>query len=319
MKMLRVAFCVLGMLLAIQCASSATDRELVVTVDDLPVGSLSPTRGDAATALDITSKLLAILRQNQIPAVGFVNEQKVYKLGEVDQRIKCLQMWLDSGFELGNHTFSHMSFHKVGLKKFEDDVVQGEPVISLLLAQHKMKLQYFRHPFLETGTDLQDRRELEAFLASRGYTIAPVTVDPFDWMFEGVYADAKRRGDTALQQQVVEAYLAYVEKAFAFSEQLSKDLVGYEIRQVLLLHASTLNADHLNEVVEKIRARGYRFVTLDTALSDPAYSLPDTYIGDEGNTWLQHWAVTRGQPRMPVRPPLPDFIERRYEALSPSP
>ena len=44
--------------------------------------------------------------------VGFVNEKKLYKPGEVDERIKALQMWLDSGFELGNHTFSHMSLNQ---------------------------------------------------------------------------------------------------------------------------------------------------------------------------------------------------------------
>jgi len=124
-------------------------------------------------------------------AVGFVNEKKVYKLGEVDERIKALRMWLDYGFELGNHTFSHSSLNKVGLQAWEDDVVQGESVTRMLLAEHNMKLRYFRHPFLDTGRDLQTRREAEAFLVARGYHIAPVTLDAWDWMYAGVYDDAK--------------------------------------------------------------------------------------------------------------------------------
>ena len=90
--------------------------------------------------------------------VGFVNEKKLYKPGEVDERIKALQMWLDYGFELGNHTFSHASLNQVGLKAWEDDVIQGESVTRMLLAQHKMKLRYFRHPYLDTGRDLLTRR-----------------------------------------------------------------------------------------------------------------------------------------------------------------
>jgi len=153
---------------------------------------------DAATITEMTTKLLTTLRDEKVPAVGFVNEKKVYKLGEVDERIKALRMWLDYGFELGNHTFSHSSLNKVGLQAWEDDVVQGESVTRMLLAEHNMKLRYFRHPFLDTGRDLQTRREAEAFLVARGYHIAPVTLDAWDWMYAGVYDDAKKRGDTAL-------------------------------------------------------------------------------------------------------------------------
>src|SRR6202011_277138 len=97
----------------------------------------------AATITEMTAKLLGTLRDQKVPAVGFVNEKKLYKTGEVDERIKALQMWLDYGFELGNHTFSHASLNQVGLKAWEDDVIQGESVTRILLAQRKMKLRYF--------------------------------------------------------------------------------------------------------------------------------------------------------------------------------
>ena len=67
----------------------------------------------AADITAMTAKLLGTLRDQKIPVVGFVNEKKLYKPGEVDERIKALQMWLDYGFELGNHTFSHTSLNQV--------------------------------------------------------------------------------------------------------------------------------------------------------------------------------------------------------------
>ena len=269
------------------------DRQVAVTIDDLPAGMAD--RLPAADITAMTTKLLTTLRDQKIPVVGFVNEKKLYKPGEVDERIRVLQMWLDYGFELGNHTFSHMSLNQNTLAAWEDDVIQGESVTRPLLAQHKMKLRYFRHPYLDTGRDLETRRKAEEFLTQRGYRIAPITLDGWDWMFAGVYEDAKKRNDTALQQQIVKDYLAYHDAQFAWFEQLSAKVVGYEPKQILLLHASNLEADHIGELLDVLRQRGYRFISLQDALSDPAYSLPDTYVGEEGSGWIEHWAITQGK------------------------
>src|ERR1700731_3939668 len=118
-------------------APQKMDRQVAVTIDDLPAGMAD--RLPAADITALTTKLLGTLRDQKIPAVGFVNEKKLYKIGEVDERIKTLQMWLDYGFELGNHTFSHASLNQVGLKAWEDDVIRGETVTRLLQAQHNMK------------------------------------------------------------------------------------------------------------------------------------------------------------------------------------
>jgi peptidoglycan/xylan/chitin deacetylase (PgdA/CDA1 family) len=290
----------------------APDRQVAVTIDDLPAGAANAMSAPAIT--EMTTKLLAVLRDQKIPVVGFVNERKLYKWGEVDERIKALQMWLDSGFELGNHTFAHTSLNRAGLKQFEDAIVQGESVTTLLLAQRKMKLRYFRHPYLDTGRDLQTRLDVEAFLTARGYRIAPVTLDAWDWMFAGVYDDAKKRGDAALQQEVASSYLLYSDTVFAFSEKFSRDLLGYEPKQILLLHANQLEAEHIQELLELLRKRGYRFITLEDALMDDAYSMPDTYIGEEGRGWLDHWALSRGKPVLGF-PVVPQAILDRSKAL----
>jgi peptidoglycan-N-acetylglucosamine deacetylase len=289
-------------------------REVAVTIDDLPAASRNM---PAPTILEMTAKLLQTLRDEKVPVVGFVNEGKLYKLGEVDQRIKALQLWLDNGFELGNHTFSHMSLNQASLKAWEDDVVRGESVTRLLLSQHNMKLRYFRHPFLDTGRDLETRRQAEAFLVSRDYRIAPITLDAWDWMYAGVYEDAKTRGDSGLQQELVKSYLSYSNSVFDYSEHLATQTIGYEPKQILLLHANQLEADHIGELIALMRKRGYRFVTLAEALSDQAYGLPDMYVGEEGTGWIDHWAVTMGKPPRGA-PVFPQWVIDRSKALAPS-
>jgi peptidoglycan/xylan/chitin deacetylase (PgdA/CDA1 family) len=315
----RTSLCAISLacMLAIVCLPCvAADRQIAITIDDLPAGAAN---WMSAGEIDqMTAKLLTPLREQKIPAVGFVNEKKLYKTGEVDERIKALNIWLDSGFELGNHTFSHASLNRVGLTAWEEDVIRGETVTVMLLSQRNLKLRYFRHPYLDTGRDLQTRREAEAFLVDRGYRIAPVTLDAWDWMYAGVYDDARRCRDSTLQQQLVSSYLSYTNDVFAYSEKQSKDLIGYELKQILLLHANWLEADHIGELLDVIRKRGYRFITLEDALSDPAYSMPDDYIGEEGTGWLDHWAITRGQPPQNA-PVFPQWVIDRSKALPPHP
>ena len=201
-------------------SQAPSQRAIAITIDDLPAAAANSMTGKEIT--EMTGKLLATLRDQKVPAVGFVNEKRLYKLGEVDERIKALSMWTDGGFELGNHTYAHTSLTVVSLKEWEEDVIRGETVTGLLLAQHNMKTRYFRHPYLDTGRDLQTRREAEAFLVDRGYRIAPVTMDAWDWMYARVYDDAHKRGDTALQQQLVTSYLSYTAAVFDYYEKASK-------------------------------------------------------------------------------------------------
>lgn len=294
------------------CAQNAPQRAISITVDDLPAGAANSMTGKEI--LDMTTKLLGTFRDQKIPVVGFVNERKLYKFGEVDDRIKALSMWLDYGFELGNHTFSHTSLNRVELKDWEEDVIRGETVTKLLLAQHNMQLRYLRHPYLDVGRDLETRRQAEAFLAGRGYRIAPITMDAWDWMYAGVYDDARRRGDSSLEQQLVSSYLSYTSEVFEYYEKLSRDLIGYEPKQIILLHGNWLEAEHIGELLDLLRKRGYEFVTLQDALGDPAYSMPDEYVGEEGTNWIDHWAITRGRPPKDT-PVFPQWVIDRSKAL----
>src|SRR6185312_10783846 len=98
-------------------AQNSPQREIALTFDDLPAAGAN--NMTSAEIIEMTTKLLGTLRDQKVPAVGFVNERKLYKFGEVDDRIKALSMWPEYGFELGNHTFSHASLNRVGLKAWE--------------------------------------------------------------------------------------------------------------------------------------------------------------------------------------------------------
>lgn len=289
-------------LLAAEMTILPAQRMIAVTFDDLPfvVGG----RRDAELR-PLSTKLLHQITSNGIPAVGFVNEKKLYPSGELSaQGVAILEDWLTAGLDLGNHTYSHASLNRIPLADYIQDVVRGEAVTGPLMAKHGMTLRYFRHPFLQVGKDAQTRAEFEQFLAGRGYIVAPVTVNSSEWIFAAAYDKAMQQGDAAAMQQVADAYVPYMELTLAEAERQSMELFGYEIRQILLLHANALNAAHLGELAKMLKKRGYRFITLDEALQDRAYSSPNRYTGWEGESWLNQWAQTVGlRPRRVIQVP----------------
>jgi len=264
-----------------------------VTFDDLPVASV--TREDVASHLAITSRLLEGVTTHRVPAVGFVNEENLLSEGVTDPaRVNLLRQWLDAGLELANHTFAHLDMHETPIDRFEDDVVRGEPVLRELLRARGMTLRYFRHPYLHTGTDLALKRRLEALLAARGCRIAPVTVDVEDYLFATAYDRSLDLGRHRTARQVADAYVPHAERQFEYFEGLSRRLLGYEVRQILLLHSNTINAERFDALARMLERRGYAFVTLERALEDPAYAAPDDYASPHGISWLQRWALNQG-------------------------
>lgn len=289
----------------------APERAVAVTFDDLPATPAGVVANDVASLHELTRTLLSAVRKHHVPAVGFVNEGKLFVegggSGDVARRTGLLRMWLDEGLELGNHTYSHRDLNTMPLDRFQADVLRGETVTRGLLKGRAQRLRYFRHPFLHVGADLRARRAFERFLSNHGYTVAPVTVDNDEFVYAAAYATALRRGKTADAMRIADDYLRYMEQVFAFFEDVSRRVTGREIPQILLLHANALNADRFDALAAALKQRGYRFVSVAEALEDPAYRLRDEFVGAPGNSWFNHWDITAGRPPVPTPKP-PEWI-----------
>jgi peptidoglycan/xylan/chitin deacetylase (PgdA/CDA1 family) len=282
-------------------------RTIAITIDDLPVVS---TRTDLKNRQNITRKLLAQIKRERVPVIGFVNENKLYNGEKVDeQQVDLLRSWLDAGPELGNHTFSHRSLNVIPLEEYEADFLRGETETKRLLAEKGRNIRYFRHPYLQTGRTLAIKEAFDSFLAAHGYKIAPVSIDNGDYIFSRAYDNAFDKGDKRMMKKVANAYVPYMESKLAYWERQSMKLFGREISQILLIHANFINSDHLADLIKMFRRRGYSIVDLDTALKDEAYRLPDEYIGPAGISWLHRWALKKGREYLePNEPKVPDFV-----------
>ena len=290
-------------------AAQPPAKEIAITIDDLP---LNGPRFDLARLQTMTARLLSEIRAQHVPVVGFVNESLLYVPNETDARIVLLEQWAAAGVELGNHTFAHVGFKDTPLSEYEDDFVRGETITRSVLQRRGEKPEYFRHPFLQMGPTRELEESFEKFIAARGYRIAPVTIDILDWMFRVAYANARTQNDTVLMQKVAGEYLKFAGVKIDYCESVARELFGHPIKHILLLHANELNADNLGQLVKLFTERGYRFITLKEALTDPVYQAPDKYKAT--SDWLNHWSFSQG--KQFTAPAPPEFIQKAYAESS---
>jgi peptidoglycan/xylan/chitin deacetylase (PgdA/CDA1 family) len=250
----------------------------------------------------MTAKLLAPFERGHIPLIGFVNECR-----HTDEVRSLLLLWKAAGSDLGNHTCSHVDLNTTPADEFEAEILKGEAVTAAILGHRPV---YFRYPFLHAGMNGKTKKAVQNFLLAHGYKNAPVTLDNSDYMFARVYAKDLADNRPAEVKGVRETYLSYMESIFQFFEQRSIEVTGHEIRQVLLIHASQLNADAMPDLLGMMRHRGYTFVSLNRALKDPAYALADGYGGKGGFSWIHRWSITKGM-KAKGEPDEPDWIRKQ--------
>jgi len=289
---LRAALVILLFSFAVTGQPKPPERKMVLTFDDLPYAGVG--QNNLEDARRVTAAILGTLKAHRAPAVAFVNEVKLHTPGEVGARTDLLRRWVNAGMILGNHTYSHPDYNRLSIQDFEDEIIKGDVITRQLMSGRRPYQLYFRHPMTHTGDTVEKKEAIEKFLASRGYKITPHTIENSDFIFNVDYVLAMRDKDGAAAAKIRNAYLDFTIAATEFAEKISPQVFGREVPQTLLIHANDLNADCLAELLSRFEARGYRFITLDEAMKDPAYATKDTSVSKMGPTWFVRWAKSKG-------------------------
>ena len=275
----------------------AQSRMVAITIDDLPfvTGDSSKPLGpaDAEVVAEANIKLLSALARHRIPVTGFVNQEGVAALGPATGR-QLLREWTTRGFDLGNHTFSHADFNDLTVEQFEDQIVRGEAEIGRLMQAGHRKLEFFRFPYNHTGDTQEKHDQIAAFLARRGYKLAPCTIETEDWAFNAAYFLMRSRHDEAAAARLRADYLAFTAARIDYYSELNKQVFGYDVPQIMLIHDNQLNADTIEDLIGILRDKRYMTITLGQVEADPAYQTPETYITKYGPMWGYRWAQERG-------------------------
>ncbi len=294
--------------------SFSQQKQVCFSIDDLPVVSYGIT--DSVYQKNLFNKIVVTLKSNNVPAIGFVNEKKLYNKEQIIQyQVSLLKNWIASGLDLGNHTFSHPDYNNVSFQQYTGDIIKGETITKKLLNDQGKQMKYFRHPFLHVGSTKAKADSLSDFLMNHNYLVAPVTIDNDDYLFALAYKRTKDKKDTVLLKKIGHDYISYMESKLKYYETQSNKIFGRNISQILLLHASSLNSDYLDALIALYKTNGYTFVSMDKALNDSAYSTPVTVFGRWGISWIDKWALSAGKKGefFQEDPTTPDYISKLAE------
>lgn len=305
--------CCLFLFSLVTLSAFAQDLSVSITIDDVPNVHLYAANGNS-------SGLLRKLDSLNLPVAIFINEANLKRNNAFDQNKKLLQSWISKPYiTVGNHSYSHPNYGEVGFEAFKDEVLKGEE-LSRKMAEHVgKKLEYFRFPFNAMGKDSAEQLQMRQFLNEHHYISTPFTVESEDWLYTQLYEKALNEGKLEEAKAIGNRYVELSLQLFDYFDDVALKVTGKRLKQIYLCHDNQLNTDYLPVLIQKLKERKYRLISLSEAMDAPAYQLPLYYHGNWGFSWLYRWIKDTDQRRSFMRTePSDKEAQQAFEALTKS-
>lgn len=225
-------------------------KTVVLTIDDLPfVGEYRNFH---------LNMMMETMLKEGIPATGFIIANEVR-----NDNWEMLQKFREAGFDLGNHTFSHANLNRLSVAEYMQEINKADKLLKPVLTKPK----YFRYPYLAMSNGAK-RNDILCYLKSKHYTVAPITIDSKDFIFNQrllAVPELKRRD---YLKELKPFYLDFIWQQTLKAEEHNQYHHNPEQTQILLIHANLLNAYVLPDIINLYKEQGYKFVTLRKALKN---------------------------------------------------
>ncbi|WP_090155322.1 polysaccharide deacetylase family protein [Dyadobacter soli] len=303
------------LLAAVACAfalsAHAQERSVAITIDDVPNVHLYAADGNS-------SGLLKKLDSLNLPVAIFINEGHLKQNASFEQNKKLLESWISKPYiTVGNHSYSHENYGETGFEAFSKDVLKGEELTRKMTENAGKKLEYFRFPFNGMGKDSAEQARMHAFLTEHHYISTPFTVESEDWLFTQLYEKALNDGKLEEAKAIGNHYVNLSLKLFDHFDKVAVKVTGKPVKQIYLCHDNRLNTDYLPVLIQKLKEKQYRMISLTEAMGGDAYRLPMHYYGNWGFSWIYRWVKDAGERRSFMQSePSDKEAQQAYEALT---
>lgn len=210
------------------------------TMDPGPFGNRVALTFDDGPLLGTTERILETLRAEEVPATFFALGGHIF--GDAAALVR--QMHDDPLFHVANHGWTHTAAADLGNVSFDVEIQRTNEVIRSTVGDPCYFPRYFRFPF--TRASCVETPVVEA----HGLAITGVDVDPADWCFGP--------GGGSCAEPWIPA-------------EFREDMVSFALHRleltgggIMLLHdVQPRTADLLPELIRRMRAAGYTFVSLE--------------------------------------------------------
>lgn len=208
------------------CWGDRSRPEVVLTIDD-------------ANYLEITYKNFKFLLENNIPVTFFPTGDSLKAYPDFWREVIRF-------YPVCNHTLNHRYLAQLSEEEIGKEIDGWEKIAAEVLGEDYLKMMKAYFPFfrLPYASGNSDPRVLRTVI-KKGYVPIGWSVQAWDIAVEGL----KTKDVAGAQRKVVKRV---------------EDWVGNGA--IILLHATEWETGNLNEVVEQVQKKGYRFVTLNRAL-----------------------------------------------------
>lgn len=145
---------------------------------------------------------------------------------------------------------------------------------------------------------------MRTYLRDHGYRVAQVTLDFEDYAWNAPYARCVGKNDQQAIAWLKSSYLDTARQYIDLDQKMSQMLFGRDVKHVMLLHLGGFQTVMLPPLIDLLKQKGFRLVTLDEAESDPAYQSNPNAGLKYGGTFLEQ-TIEAQHLKYPPVPPKP--------------
>jgi peptidoglycan/xylan/chitin deacetylase (PgdA/CDA1 family) len=257
-----------------------------LTFDDLPYIWDTPPHGYSNQKL--IQDMIAVLAKHKVTGVfAFANAGKVKS--PLDKKI--LDLWVQHGHLLGNHTWSHADLNTSTPADYVSEIDRNH---DFLTSYGQSFYRYFRYPFLHEGNTEERRTAIRSHLIKSGYRIAQVTIDHNDWEWYLPFSRCHNRNDRAKIRTLREMYDSEAKENLKAAQMLSQFLFNRSIKHIALMHPNVMTVEQLDNTLTNWTKAGAEFITLQDAMKDPIYDIDPNIVSNSPNLFTNQIRHMRG-------------------------
>ena len=176
-----------------------------------------------------------------------------------------LARWVESGYQLANHTFEHCQCSDLSIAKFRKSVLDCDAILQSVNAFSNSNEKWFRYPFLNRGLDRAQRADFKLILDVLGYKISYTSIGFHDHLYESVFESMLNSGSMSQINKVSKRYLNSVVKTIHFMNSLSRKHFKQDFKHIVYAHFGGVSTALLEQLLDELVLQKIEWCSLTSA------------------------------------------------------